>query len=99
MNRPARVQPFVLAGRAGVRHSGSAATFPTGPDPPVKFVKINRAGQHQQSRGDQVLTTPATSGEPGTGDHAGDLGPDVITTLHYLAEMINQWSQFRPSRS
>ena len=33
-------------------------TFPTNTHPPVKFVKINRPGQHQQSSGNQVLTSP-----------------------------------------
>jgi hypothetical protein len=99
MNRPAgRSWGRLLAGRA-VRDICPAATLPTDPHPLVKFVKINRSGQHQQPRGDEILTSPATSGEPATGDHPGDLGADVITALHYLAEMINQRLQFGPSRS
>jgi hypothetical protein len=56
-----------------------AATFPTDPHPLVEFVKINRTGQHQQARGYEILTSPATSGEPATGYHAGDLGADDRT--------------------
>ena len=44
MNRPARAGHVVLAGRSGVRTCLSAPTFPTDPDPPVEFVKINMAG-------------------------------------------------------
>jgi hypothetical protein len=61
--------------------------------------KINGPGQHHQSGGDDVLASPATSGEPGTGDHAGDLDAEVITALRHLTEMINQRLQFGSSRS
>jgi hypothetical protein len=37
---------FRLAGRPGVWNSCSALTFPTGPHRLIKFVKINRPGQH-----------------------------------------------------
>jgi hypothetical protein len=87
------------AGRPGVRNCRSAASFPTSPDPPVELVKINGPGQHHQSGGNDVIASPATSGEPGIGDHAGDLDAEVITALRHLTEMINQRLQFGSSRS
>ena len=73
-------------------------TLQTDPHPLVKFVKINVTGQHQQARGDEFLTSAGRIGEAGTSDHASAFGADVITTLRYLAEMINQRLQFGPSR-
>jgi hypothetical protein len=91
------------AGRSGCSRfwrdrSRSAATFPTGPHPPVKLVKINRPGQHQQARCDEFLASPATSSEPATGNHAGAFGAEVAAALSYLAEMINQRLQCGPFR-
>jgi hypothetical protein len=85
----------LFAGRA-VRHCRAAATFPTDPYPPVEFVKVNGAGDHEQARGYEFLASPASTGEPATGDHSSALGADVVTALCHLAEVINQRLQFRP---
>ena len=55
------------------------------------------ARQQEQTRRYEVFASAGT-GEPGTGDHAGDLGADVVAALRYLAEMSNQRLQLRPSR-
>ena len=88
---------FRLARRA-VRNICPAATLPTNPHPLVEFVKINRAGEHQQAGGDQFLTSPHGAREPATGDDSGALGADVVAALRCVAEMINQRLQFGPSR-
>jgi hypothetical protein len=73
-----------------------AATLPTNPHPPVQFVKINRSGQHQQTRRYQILTSPGGAREPGTGDGSGAFDADVVAAMRYLAEMINQGLEFGP---
>jgi len=59
--------------------------------------KARRGPFSKKARGDEFFASPGGTGEPATGDHAGDLGAEVITTLRHLAEMINQRLQFGPS--
>jgi hypothetical protein len=72
-----------------VGHCGSAATLPTDPHPAVKFVKINRPGQHQQARGYEFLALPCGACEPVTGDGSGALYANIVAALRHLTEMIN----------
>jgi hypothetical protein len=51
--------------------------------------------QEKPSR-DQILALSSWFGEPGTGDDPSTLGPDVITALSLLSEMINQGSKLWP---
>jgi hypothetical protein len=71
--------------------------FPTDPGPPLEFVKINRAREHQQARGDEFL---ASTGEPA--NQAPPITPahSVRTSSRPepLAEMINQRLQSGPCR-
>jgi hypothetical protein len=73
-----------------------APTLPTLPHPPVKFVKINMPGQHQQSGGDEFLASPDRPGEPSAGDGPGALGAKVVAALRQLAEVIDQRLEFGP---
>ena len=50
-------QSEVLAGLA-VRHSRSAPTLPTDPEPLVELVEIDVSRQRQQARGDEFLASP-----------------------------------------
>jgi hypothetical protein len=45
---------------------------------------INRPGQHQQPGSNQVFTLPANGSQPGTSNHTGTLGADIVTALRYL---------------
>jgi hypothetical protein len=60
-------QAELLAGLA-VWHCRAAPTVPTNPHPPIKFLKINRPGEHQKARRDEVLASLADPGEPGAGN-------------------------------
>jgi hypothetical protein len=91
--RSVRARPELLAGWA-VRHCRAAATFPTDPHPPVKLVKINRPGQHQQPCCDEFLTSPGDTGEPATGDDPNAFCAEVVAALGHLGEVINQRLQF-----
>jgi hypothetical protein len=75
---------------APVRNICPAATLPTNPHPLVEFVKINVTGQHQQARGDEFLTSPHGTREPGPGDDSGALYANIVTVLSHLPEVINQ---------
>jgi hypothetical protein len=94
---PQSVRPpeRIVAG-GPVRNICAAATLPTNPHPRVQFVKINRSGQHQQTRRYQILTSPGGAREPGTGDGSGAFDADVVAAMRYLAEMINQGLEFGP---
>jgi hypothetical protein len=81
-----------------VRNLCPAATPPTSPHTPVKFVKINMTGQHQQSGRDEVFASPSGAREPGTGDGSGALYADVVASLRDLTKVINQRLQFGPFR-
>jgi hypothetical protein len=43
------------------------------------------AGEHQQTRGYEFLTSAGGVGEPGTGDGSGAFCSDVVAALSYLA--------------
>jgi hypothetical protein len=89
MNEPTGAgSAFVLAGRP-VGNICPAATLPTNPHSLVKLVKINRACEQQEARGDEVLASPCGIGEPATGDDSGALDADVVAALSHVAEMIN----------
>ena len=74
----------------------STLTFPTHLDPMVQLVKIDMAREHEKSSRNQVLPSPGRTGEPGTGNDARTFGPDVITALRLLGEVINEGSKLRP---
>jgi hypothetical protein len=48
------------------------------------------AREHEKSSRNQVLPLPGRTGEPGTGNDARTFGPDVITALRLLGEVINE---------
>jgi hypothetical protein len=54
------------------------------------------AGEHEKSSRNQVLPSPGRTGEPGTGNDASALGPDVVAALSLLSEMINEGSKLWP---
>jgi hypothetical protein len=54
------------------------------------------ARDHEKSSRNQVLPSPRRTGEPGTGNDARTLGPDVITAFRLLGEVINEGSKLRP---
>jgi hypothetical protein len=74
----------------------AAATLPTRPHPPVEFVKINRPGQHQQSRSDEVFASPCAAREPTTGKDASAFDADVVAALSNLTQVIDQRLKFGP---
>jgi hypothetical protein len=84
-SRP-RITLLRIPARTGVC---AAATLPTGPHPPVQFVKINGSGERQQPGRDEVFAAPGAAREPGTGKDAGALYADVVAALRRLAEIIN----------
>lgn len=53
-------------------------------------------GQHQQARRDEFLASLFYGGKPATGDDPGALNADVIAALRHLADVIDQWLEFRP---
>jgi len=65
-------------------------------DPIVQLVKINMTAEHEKPGGDQILTPPDRTGEPGSSDDAGAFCSDIIAALSLLSEMINEGSKFRP---
>jgi hypothetical protein len=66
----------------------SRGDAPNHPHPLVEFVKINVTGQHQQARGDEFLTSPHGTREPGPGDDSGALYANIVTVLSHLPEVI-----------
>jgi hypothetical protein len=54
------------------------------------------AREHEKSSRNQVLLSPGRTGEPGTGNDARTFGPEVITALRLLGEVINERSKLRP---
>jgi hypothetical protein len=54
------------------------------------------AGENEKSSRDQFLPSPGGTGEPGTGNDASTLGPDVVAALGLLSEMINEGSKLWP---
>jgi hypothetical protein len=54
------------------------------------------AREHEKSSRNQVLTSPGRTGEPGTGNDAGTLGPDVVAALSLLGEVINEGAKLWP---
>ena len=54
------------------------------------------AREHEKSSRNQVLTSPGSDWEPGTGNDASTLGPDVVAALSLLSEMINEGSKLWP---
>jgi hypothetical protein len=94
--RPTRTMQLLAS--LAVRHRGAPLTFPTDPDPPVEFVKVNRPGEHQQPGRYEFLTSPHAASEPGPGDDSGAFCSDVVATLSHLTQMINERLQFGPSR-
>ena len=77
--------------------SPSEATLPTRPHPPVKFVKINMTGEHQQTRRYQVFASPRGAREPGTGKDSRALDADVVAAPSHLTQVIDQRLEFGPS--
>src|SRR5215217_9732608 len=71
-----------------------APTLPTHPNPAVKFVKIDIAGEHQQSGGDEFVTLPDRASEPPASNDAGAFGPDVIAALSDLAKVVDERLKF-----
>lgn len=54
------------------------------------------AHEHEKSSRDQVLPSPGRTGEPGTGNDASTLGPEIVAALGLLSEMINEGSKLWP---
>jgi hypothetical protein len=67
-----------------------APTLPTNLYTPVKLVKIDGPGEHQQPGGDQVLAPLTHAGEPRARNDSHAFGSDVVAALRDLAEMINE---------
>jgi hypothetical protein len=75
-------------------HRRSAPPFPANLYTPVKLVKIDGPGEHQQSGGDQVLAPLTHAGEPRARNDSHAFGSDVVAALRDLAQMINERLQF-----
>jgi hypothetical protein len=90
-------QSEVLAGLA-VRHSRSAPTLPTDPEPLVELVEIDVSRQRQQARGDEFLASPGGARNPAIGDGFRAFRTRVVATLSHLTNVINQRLQFGPFR-
>jgi hypothetical protein len=73
---------FVIAPRSvsllGRTDHRPSPTLPTLPHPPVKLVKINMPGQHEQVGGDEFLTPSSGFGEPPAGYGPGALHADIV---------------------
>jgi hypothetical protein len=54
------------------------------------------AREYEKSGRNQVRPSPGRAGEPGTGNDASTLGPDVVAALSLLSEMINEGSKLWP---
>jgi hypothetical protein len=52
--------------------------------------------EYEKSGRNQVLSSPGRTGEPGTGNDASTLGPDVVAALSSLSDMINEGSKLWP---
>src|SRR5829696_6256446 len=57
-------------------------------------VKIDIAGEHQQSGGDEFVTLPDRASEPPASNDAGAFGPDVIAALSDLAKVVDERLKF-----
>jgi hypothetical protein len=73
-----------------IRSSGSAPSLPSGPYPPVEFIKVNGSGEHQESGCDQLVTLPDRASEPPAGDDAGTFGADVIAALGLFGQVVDE---------
>jgi hypothetical protein len=73
-----------------VGHGRPAPTLPTHSNPPVKFVQIDRPGEHQKTGRDEFLASPGGAREPTAREDSGALDADVVAALRHLAKMINQ---------
>jgi len=63
---------------------------PNQPAPTIEFVKINRAGEHQESSRDQLVALLRDACEPRACDDSGGFGADVIAALSYLVRVVDE---------
>ncbi len=77
-----------------VRFSVSASALPSCTDPFVEFVEVDRACEHQQTSGDELMAVPSSAGEPGSSDNPA-FGSDVISALGSFGQVVDERLKFR----